>query len=367
MADESADLVTAGVIGIITSLVMGLGGGFAPYFVGSWLQKAQGGEVHLHRINALAGGILAGAGFTHLLGDFVGAVVEVDQVEQPTPYLFMLMGFLIPFMLENLDSAVLFSSVASEEQLQLPISAPNTRGAISSHSHSVRGVELPDTHYGTVNSHTHADSAYIGDSATLAGPGQLRTAATSGGELASTPILSPSPHQQGTTAVAWLLVLALAVHSFFEGVGIGVQRHLLASVGVLLAVLAHKGFAAFALGMRFRSTGANVWQAARGIVFFGIMTPIGITLGMVLRSSIESPWLDVVVIGISTGTFMYVGAVEILAHECADEQGAHSHSPDAPPTPAAVRRERWMRFLCFVIGIAIFVGLGYIMASQGAG
>ena len=48
----------------------------------------------------------------------------------------------------------------------------------------------------------------------------------------------------------WLLLVVLSVHSVIAGISLGLEQTLAASVVLFLAIIAHKGAAAFALGIR---------------------------------------------------------------------------------------------------------------------
>lgn len=107
---------------------------------------------------------------------------------------------------------------------------------------------------------------------------------------------------------------ALAFHSFFEGLAIGVEPDVATGFPVLVAILAHKGFAAFAL--------ANALTKARLVVsrtsalvymgLFSLVTPIGIAVGLGLTEGVDpGPWVGGVT-AFCAGTFLYVGLVEMI-------------------------------------------------------
>ena len=47
----------------------------------------------------------------------------------------------------------------------------------------------------------------------------------------------------------YLLALILSIHSFIAGAALGIEKTILASVILFIAIIAHKGGAAFALGI----------------------------------------------------------------------------------------------------------------------
>lgn len=138
--------------------------------------------------------------------------------------------------------------------------------------------------------------------------------------------------------VAYILFGALSFHSFMSGLALGVTKN--GFNPLLLAILAHKGFAAFALGAEFVRAqhpnqrrdsfslgfgdsrdrrwcsgpcGATV-RVVACILTFCLATPLGLIIGSIVV--IDNDGLAVAVVtAIAAGTFLYVGIVEITATE----------------------------------------------------
>lgn len=338
---EEAGLTAAAVLGMVLSFVLAMGGGLAPFYFGGGA-PSPAREKSMHRMNAFAGGVLMGAGFTHLLPDLVIAAVHLGLERSPTPYIFVLVGFLLPFVLENTPPRYWQRSLS----LFCRHSPPPGMQALPQEEEREGGGE---------------------DWGKREGGGSGGGGEEDGGEddADEEEDVAGGGGNGGKEGVAWLLVATLAVHSLLEGMGIGVQGELLASIGILAAVLAHKGFSAFALGMAFRGAGISVRAAAKGIGLLAAMTPLGILLGLLLRVEVHSPWVDVIAVGLSAGTFMYVG-VEILTNECAATEKVHSASAVVPPENAPQSSEeddQAPRFAFFFVGIAVFLVVGFVLAS----
>jgi len=120
--------------------------------------------------------------------------------------------------------------------------------------------------------------------------------------------------------VCFMFFISLSGHSIMEGVAIGSQMQ--PAWDIFIAVLAHKGLVAFALGFELLSTKHNLStiQYMLTISTFTLMTPFGIFLGWLLvhgdSSSDDGNSLNVgVFTALSAGTFLYVSVVEIISHE----------------------------------------------------
>ena len=72
------------------------------------------------------------------------------------------------------------------------------------------------------------------------------------------------------------------------------------------------------------------------IVIFSLFTPLGIVLGLILSSSSEI--VEGIVLALSTGTFIYVAASEVIVEEF------------------AVTKYRYSKFITYLFG-GIFVGI----------
>ena len=73
--------------------------------------------------------------------------------------------------------------------------------------------------------------------------------------------------------------MVLSIHSVIAGIALGIESELAASLLVMIAILSHKGSAAFALMVSVQSAGADRARLKRVLAIFVVMTPLGIMLG----------------------------------------------------------------------------------------
>lgn len=139
--------------------------------------------------------------------------------------------------------------------------------------------------------------------------------------------------------VAYILLVALSFHSFVAGIALGVEEN--AFNTLLIAILAHKGFAAFALGAEFvraeapekksedgndqvgadeveeKCCSAQTCPTIRIAMFmltFCLVTPVGVIFGWLVLADAEGLVIALVT-ATAAGTFLYVGVVEVTAAE----------------------------------------------------
>lgn len=156
-------------------------------------------------------------------------------------------------------------------------------------------------------------------------------------------------HEHGLTQGISLLravivVVAFSFHSVMEGLALGLQE---TSAGVwflFAALMAHKVFIAFCLGMELLEVGVSLVPFVVSMTIFSLSSPVGGAMGaLVLSLSTEETTAGVLVPtflqGISAGTILYVTFCEVLERERA--------KPDGGP----------VRLVCFIIGFAFMSGL----------
>lgn len=137
------------------------------------------------------------------------------------------------------------------------------------------------------------------------------------------PLPSPSPSQSPFRAL--ILLLSLSFHSVFEGLAVGLQTTVVATVQLCLAVLAHKGLIVFGVGLRLVQVGTASRWAVFCILSFALMSPLGVALGLAVAGGDSEGGrglAQAVLEGVAAGTFLYVTFLEILPRELA--------GPEAP-------------------------------------
>ncbi|XP_044275038.1 zinc transporter ZIP3 isoform X2 [Varanus komodoensis] len=113
------------------------------------------------------------------------------------------------------------------------------------------------------------------------------------------------------------LVFALAAHSIFEGLALGLQEEGAKVTSLFLGVAVHETLVAVALGTDMAKSGLTLREAAKPAVTVSLMIPLGITVGLGIESarSVASSVISVLLQGIAGGTFLFVTFFEILSKE----------------------------------------------------
>ncbi|KAK3594338.1 hypothetical protein CHS0354_026215 [Potamilus streckersoni] len=115
-----------------------------------------------------------------------------------------------------------------------------------------------------------------------------------------------------------MLLLAISLHSVFEGLAVGLQQKTEGVIDIFAALLLHKGILSFSLGMSLIQSKLSKTGVIRSILLFSSTSPVGIAIGMgivTLSSSQTSILIQGILTGIACGTFLYVTFFEMLPDE----------------------------------------------------
>jgi len=119
---------------------------------------------------------------------------------------------------------------------------------------------------------------------------------------------------------SYALAIILSVHSVLAGAALGTENTLAGSAVLTLAILAHKGAAAFALMVDFQRAGFARGRSVGLLVLFCAMTPLGILFGAVLDHILEETHgrlFEGMFDAVAAGTFIYIAILEIISKEFA--------------------------------------------------
>jgi len=136
----------------------------------------------------------------------------------------------------------------------------------------------------------------------------------------------------------YILMLILSIHSIITGIALGTEKRIVQALVILIAVLAHKGTAAFALGVSMLRSAMERRRFFPLICFFSFMTPFGVVLGYgfsALLSGTASQAFEAVFDALAAGTFLYIALLDILE----EEFGQHKHL--------------WVKFALVLTGLGI--------------
>ncbi|KAK5580436.1 hypothetical protein RB653_000453 [Dictyostelium firmibasis] len=115
---------------------------------------------------------------------------------------------------------------------------------------------------------------------------------------------------------AWVFLIALSVHSIFDGLGLGSETQKDSFYGLLIAVLAHKALDGLVLGIAIKYAYFSFKFSCIALVFAAAMTPLGIGIGMAISSAYESSvdayLVKGIILSITCGSFIYISLIELL-------------------------------------------------------
>ena len=136
---------------------------------------------------------------------------------------------------------------------------------------------------------------------------------------------------EAATSGGYVVLAALSVHSLLEGIGLGSQQSIASASTVAIAIIIHKGIAAFALGLRLAPIKTSWHRLVVCMAVFSAASPFGIVIGMIAQSN-GSDLLLSSINGLSAGTFLYVGVIEMLAPELEKDTASPLFTKTLPVT-----------------------------------
>ena len=141
----------------------------------------------------------------------------------------------------------------------------------------------------------------------------------------------------------FILMIALSVHSIFEGLALGLQLNEAQVINIVIAILVHKGAAGSSLGISLVKTFPTNFRLCRQmIVIFSLATPLGVLIGMAIANAGDI--YDIIFSSIAAGSFVYIACSEVIVEEF------------------SIPGNRWLKLLAFLVGAAIITCLWFLDA-----
>ncbi|MCK5451666.1 MAG: ZIP family metal transporter, partial [Candidatus Omnitrophica bacterium] len=116
----------------------------------------------------------------------------------------------------------------------------------------------------------------------------------------------------------YILAFVLSVHSIIAGIALGTEDVITKAFIILIAIVAHKGSAVFALAVNLNKEGVTGKRLRKIVTLFSFMTPVGIVCGLVLTAFLQNKaelMVEGVFDALAAGTFLYVAFIDIIEEE----------------------------------------------------
>lgn len=132
----------------------------------------------------------------------------------------------------------------------------------------------------------------------------------------------PAAPAENRILYPFILMFILSIHSIIAGIALGIEERITQAIVILIAVLAHKGTAAFALGVSMLRSKMNRKKFLTFIAFFSLMTPLGLLMGYLFSiwlSGNAEQIFEAFFDALAAGTFIYIAIMDILEEEFASK------------------------------------------------
>ena len=125
---------------------------------------------------------------------------------------------------------------------------------------------------------------------------------------------------------AALACLMLSVHSLLEGAALGLANSWTLSIIILVAIMAHKWAASFALAVQINRSKLNINLSILFFLIFAVMTPLGIFFGTLISNHLQNiNLLAPIFNALAAGTFLYLGTLHGLSRAVMVQQCCNLH------------------------------------------
>eukprot|EP01091_Cochliopodium_minus_P021445 TRINITY_DN980_c0_g1_i2.p1 TRINITY_DN980_c0_g1~~TRINITY_DN980_c0_g1_i2.p1 ORF type:complete len:288 (-),score=73.64 TRINITY_DN980_c0_g1_i2:35-898(-) len=268
--------------------------GMLPYILSGKISERKR-DIFLSMGNSFAGGLFFSIGFFHLLPESNEIFEEVTGSHFPYAFAIAPLGFLLIFFIEK----VLFN-----------------------HDHE-----------------KHINSEEIGLVKQSEGEGEKSESESQSGSNQHS--VNKKSGAKSEVFGAFILFLAVSIHSIIEGVTLGIQSNVNQMIPILTAILSHKWTDTMALGINLARVETPFKKYLIEIILVSFMTPFGVLLGSAIDLSVSddvSEFISAIVLAVATGTFIYVAVVDIILPEFKNP------------------KYKWFKF-CFLIFGMLLIGI----------
>jgi solute carrier family 39 (zinc transporter), member 1/2/3 len=263
----------------------------------------------LSMANSFSGGVFLSLAFGHLIPECVHGFAH--GYNEVVPYMLVLTGYLLIFFVEKV--------------------------AFDAH-------DLLHTHD---SDHHHPEVEPLTPSANTAAAMHTDGMNGTSPSVAVSAVMTPvAPVVTGRSAV--ILLGALAVHSVLEMMALGLADTFGDCALLTLSISLHQPAESIALLVAFLKSGLSEAQIILFLSIFSCMGPIGVLLGM-LVNTYAAPIVDSIMLAIVAGTFVYVGATEVIPEEFEDS------------------KHKWKKFGALISGILSILCITQYTMSLGGG
>ena len=139
----------------------------------------------------------------------------------------------------------------------------------------------------------------------------------------------------------FVLMIALSVHSIFEGLALGLAMDEASVINMVIAICIHKGAASSSLGISLVKTFPDNFRLCRQLVcVFSAATPLGVTIGMLVAGAGDI--YTVIFSSIAAGSFVYIACSEVVVEEF------------------SIPGNRYWKLLAFLLGATVITLLWFL-------
>ena len=291
MGSEDSSFLIRGLAIPATGVV-----GMIGTYLALWFWSSRQAQRLLYLGNALSAGVLLSGGLVHLLNDAAGsfdtkfpwpfciaglAVAVIMMVETGGMYFMEKRGGLSAqhAPVKQDPGPLLYDGTLTVVggNTEKPAKRPSKGGGFSSSSSSEGGASISppmieSPHLAALDTQAHTIPEL------KLNVGKSHSANAPRPHDASRPMVDDK--RKGSLLTTLIFLFCLSLHAFIAGMALGAE----ADVGVLVAILSHKGLAAFALGsvLLHSGMGTGLYQVLG--MLFSTATPLGIAVGFVLST-----------------------------------------------------------------------------------
>ncbi len=127
--------------------------------------------------------------------------------------------------------------------------------------------------------------------------------------------------RSSVNSIPYILALILIIHALTEGAALGVGNTFSEAFMLFIAIAVHKGSESFALCIALLRHQLPLMRVILIILFFALMTPLGIILGTTLTLGEHSELIAAGFNAFAAGTFLYISTLHHIHF--------HKHTHDA--------------------------------------